>query len=213
MGSRRSAIFPPVTTPPMAAMANGAVTAQSMDVVARRVERATAELMAMTRSEVPIASGMRSLRTRARAGTITNPPPTPNSPVRNPTALPAARTVTMVLALSGCRVRVIVPLAPERDCWSSRASPALVQLGQPVSIRQAATTTRPAKPSRSRLGLTCRLSADPASDPPIPVRPNTVPTPGRTRPARQWVTMPTAAAEPTRRRLVAVAALGSWPAA
>ena len=49
-----------------------------------RAARATAELMAMTSSDVPMAWGIGSFRARARAGTITNPPPTPNSPVRKP---------------------------------------------------------------------------------------------------------------------------------
>jgi len=80
-------------------------------------------------------------------------------------------------------------------------------------MRQAAMTISPLKPSRSRSGSSRWLTAVPTSDPPMPAIPNITPVPTRTRPARWWVPMPTRAAMPTRNRLVAVAARGSWPAA
>ena len=63
----------------MAATVNGSTTDHSMLVVARRVPRATAELIAMTSSDVPIAAGIGRCRITARAGTMTKPPPTPNT--------------------------------------------------------------------------------------------------------------------------------------
>ena len=57
-----------------------------------------------------------------------------------------------------------------------------------------------------------RLSADPASEPPMPVSPTTTPGAKRTRPARAWPTIPTSAALPTTSSDVVVAAAGSWPA-
>ena len=50
----------------------------------------------MTSSEVPIASGIEKPRASTRAGTMTNPPPTPKNPVRKPTTVPATATLATV---------------------------------------------------------------------------------------------------------------------
>ena len=54
----------------MAATANGAVTAQSIEVVAMRVASPIAELMAITTSEVPIAWGIGILSTLRGMGAV-----------------------------------------------------------------------------------------------------------------------------------------------
>ena len=148
---------------------------------------------------------------------MTNPPPTPKSPVKNPTAVPAASTTSAE--------RTPVRRGPKRAaaadavdgasvglCRNAVVSPTLVQVGQPVTMRQAAMHTSPAKDSSRTSGSMRWLSAEPAKDPPMPVSPNTTPVPTRTRPARQCDAMPTNDAIPTRRRLVVVALRAGCPA-
>ena len=118
---------------------DGGIVAQSVLVVASRVDSATAELITMTRRDVPMASGIGSLSANVSAGTITKPPPTPKSPVRNPTAVPAARTVATVRG-SIPRRSAGYPEAPD----NAAASPTRVHVGQPVTMRHAATQTRAA---------------------------------------------------------------------
>lgn len=60
-----------------------------MPVVWIRCESAKAESTAITSSDVPTASGIGNRNANTSAGTITNPPPTPKKPVRNPTAVPS----------------------------------------------------------------------------------------------------------------------------
>ena len=45
--------------------------------------------MAMTSNEVPTAAGISKPSASTRAGTMTNPPPTPKKPVSSPTAVAA----------------------------------------------------------------------------------------------------------------------------
>ena len=79
-------------------------------------------------------------------------------------------------------------------------------------MRQAAMTMSPAKASSSTSGSTALFSWEPRREPPMPTAPNTRPLRTRTRPARQWATMPTSAVSPTTRSDVVVAALAPWPA-
>ena len=73
----------------------------SIDPVWRRVLSATTELIVMTSSDVPIASGIVKPSASTSAGTMTKPPPTPKNPVRSPTTVPAAATLSTVARSKG----------------------------------------------------------------------------------------------------------------
>ena len=165
----------------------------------------------MTSSEVPMASGIGSFRQQGEGGDDHEAAADAEQPGEEPDrgARPA-RTVTTVRASSRGRTprrrRPSVAAARRR---ARGCSPTLVQVGQPVSMRQAATTTRPAKPSSSTSGSRSLVEGgageraadagqaehDAGADPHPPGPPVRCP-------CRR------AAAMPTRSRLVAVAACG-----
>jgi hypothetical protein len=82
-----------------------------------------------------------------------------------------------------------------------------------LHMANAAISINPEKASRSTSASTASFQAEPRSDPPTPARPNTVPAPSRTRPARQCGMMPISAVMVTSTSDVVVALFGSWPAA
>ena len=180
-----------------------------LDAPPRRGASADAEFTAMTSSDVPTADGMANSRARASTGTMMNPPPTPNRPVRNPTAVLARAilaTRSGVRVIRRVRVRTDEP-APASPSGNST----FVQLGQPTRIRHAATRVSPANARSRRSPSSRRLSAEPAIEPPIPTSPNTRPVATRTWPLRQCSYAPTRDAMPTTTSDVEVAEDGDRP--
>src|SRR5918995_4958605 len=80
------------------------------------------------------------------------PPPTPNRPVRNPTAVQTSATRTATAASTRRGASTATPpcaFLGGSSAATARSSPTRVQLGQAVTIRQAATRTSSPNP-RSR---------------------------------------------------------------
>src|SRR5690606_33150565 len=197
-GSRWPRAAPPTLPASMAAV-KGRATVHST-APRPRMASATAALPRTTASDVPTASGIVRCRASVRAGTTTNPPPTPKSPVRKPTRVPATSTAAARRAAT-CRSVRRVAVAP-----IAAASPRRVHDGQAVSIRWAATSTSTEKPTSSVSPSSRPLSSAPAHDPGTPTATNTAATPHRTRPARACRPAAPAAEAPTATSDVAVAA-------
>ena len=95
---------------------------------------------------------------RTRAGMMRKPPPTPNRPVRKPTAMPEAM-------LLGRQPRQLTP--PPGSAQSPPPSP----LGR--SMRMPAATMTAAKPSSTSCSGSSRLTAAPAKAASMPAAPKT----------------------------------------
>src|SRR5664280_1095681 len=143
----------------MAATVNGSTTAQSTSTLPSRAARAVAALTATTSSEVPTAARISKPRTSTRAGTTTNPPPTPKNPVSSPTALAVSPTrparaawsrgpVTIVLPGRARRVPVLCP-SPSSSLCPGASAPSRPKRR---SIAAAASSIKTAKPNSSSCG-------------------------------------------------------------
>ncbi len=146
----------------------------------------------MTTSDVPTATGIGSPASSASAGTTRKPPPAPTSPVTRPTASPSS---TILLA-DGSRVGPSSAGAPRRP-RSIATDVAII-----VSANAIISTV---------LGM-CPPRSPPRKAPAIPAAPKLTPVRHRTRPARAWLTAPTAEVTPTTTSEAAIASLAGSPA-
>ena len=188
-----------------------------------------------------MAVGMSKPKASTRAGTMMNPPPTPKKPVMKPTTVPAATTLATVdsigpalcplrtarvaaegssagvtpRSVAGAETEVgglVGAVVTEEEFAAARAAAEIRFCARAVAhMRQAAIIMTPAKAARRTSGLTERLRRVPSKDPATPARLNHRPATTRTRPARQWPTIPPRAATPTTTRDVVTASFGPRP--
>lgn len=171
--------------------------AQSMLNPCRWDRNPAAEFATMISNDVPIAIGISTPSMSTRAGMIRNPPPTPNSPVRSPTANPAGMD-------RGAQRRQSMPPS------ALHAVPVWSFL---LSIRAPASTITAAKPSNSADCGRCDPIAAPAKVAGIPAAANTPARRHCTCLARILGNAPTADATPITRSDTGIAWSMSSPTA